>query len=117
MRVQTSPRLVRARMRQEAAIQLRAVGMGYDGIAKRLGYGSRASAYKAVREGLKATQDRAALAYRVLLYLRFEGQVDAFVALMEAGDLSGLRRLLDDKIAQAEQEMWRCRRWGFPLGA
>lgn len=117
MKVQTSPRIIHARMRQEAALRLRASGVGYETIARRLGYRSRASAYKAVRRGLEATRDRAAVAFRVLLYLKMERQVEALLQLVEAEDFAGITRLLDDKIVQAEQEVWRSRRWMFLQGA
>lgn len=114
MKAQASPRLAEARIRQAEALLMRASGHSFESVAHELGYGSRASAFKAVKRGMDATRDRAAVAYRVLLYLRFEGQLDTLDALLEAGRYGEVLRLLEDRIARAEQGFWEAKRWGAP---
>lgn len=111
MKVQASPRLAEARIRQAEALLMRASGHSFESVAHQLGYGSRASAYKAVKRGMDATRDRAAIAYRILLYLRFERQLDTLDTLLEAGRYGEVLRLLEDRIAKAEQGFWEAKRW------
>ena len=116
MKVQASPRLAQARKRQAEALLMRASGCSYDTVATRLGYGSRAAAYRAVRRGMDATRDRAAIAYRVMLYLRFDHQLDTMEALLKAGRYGDVLRLVEDRVAGAEQGFWQAKRWGLPMG-
>jgi hypothetical protein len=89
--------------------------MGYDGIARRLGYRSRASAYKAVVRGMEATRERAATALRVMMFLRFEGLMDALIAAVSARDMGRALKVVEGPLAEAEWEAWnqakRTRGW------
>ena len=105
-----SPRLVRARIRQAQALLLRASGLDYETIAFRLGYANRSSAYRAVRRGMHATRDRAALAYRILIYARFE---QGLTSVLSSGDgLAPLRNFaFEDLVVREEQRQWSDLRW------
>lgn len=107
IRHRTTPRLIRARMREAEALVLRASGMGYDAIARRLGYRSRASAYKAVMRGMEATRDRAAMTLRVMMFLRFEGLMNALIAAVTARDMGRALKVVQGPLAEAEWEAWK----------
>ena len=105
-------RLVKARIRQAQAMYLRASGLDYESIARRLGYSSRSSAHRAVRKGMDATRDRAAIAYRIFLTAKFESCLEQVaIHAATATDCQGLLSWLDDKIVRAEYEEWYERRW------
>lgn len=111
----TTPRLVRARAREAEALVLRASGMGYEAIARHLGYRSRASAYKAVRRGMEATRHRAAMTLRVMMFLRFEGLMNDLIAAITARDMGRALKVVEGPLAEAEWEAWnrakRTRGW------
>lgn len=90
----STPRLVRARLRQNMAVQLRAAGCSYAAIARQLGFGSRASAYKSVKRALDATRAEAALAQRIMFRFRLERSLEGFAAAVESGDLSKAFRMI-----------------------
>jgi hypothetical protein len=85
---------------------LRASGMGYEAIAHRLGYRSRASAYKAVLRGMEATRQRAATTLRVMMFLRFEGLMGELIAAVTAQDMSRALKVVEGPLAEAEWDAW-----------
>lgn len=102
----TTPRLVRARLREAEAMVLRASGMGYEAIAQRLGYRSRASAYKAVLRGMEATRDRAAVILRAMMFLRYQGLMDELSSAVTARDVRRAMKVVEGPMAEAEWNVW-----------
>lgn len=101
-----TPRLVRARLRQAEALVLRASGMSYDGIARRLGYRSRASACKAVLRGMEVTRDRAAMTLRVVMFMRFQGFLVELERAVTTRDIRRVLTMVEGPLAEAEWDAW-----------
>lgn len=95
----STPRLVRARLRQNRALQLRAAGFSYAAIARELGFGSRASAYKSVKRALDATRAEAALAQRIMSRFRLERSLENFAAAVESGNFTKAFRMIQFALA------------------
>ena len=98
----STPRLVKARLRQSEATMLRASGWSYTAIATHLGYSCRASAFKAVKRTLDVTRDRAAMVHRLMFRIRLERGLERFANAVEAGDYGRALRTLDRVLPEVE---------------
>ncbi len=102
MRRVTTPRLVRARLRQNEATLLRAAGWSYSAIAEHLGYGGRGSACKAVKRVLDSTRDRASLVLRLMSRLRLERGAEAFASAVDTGDFREAMATVDRLLREVQ---------------
>lgn len=98
-----TPRLVRARLRQQEATLLRAAGCTYEEIAGRLGYRGRGAAYKAVRRALRLSTVGVAMVGHLMLRLRMEKGLEAFARAVSREDFRHALATVDRLVTEAER--------------
>ena len=90
----TSPARIASRERQAQAVQLRKQGFSYEQIAASLGYGSKASAYKAVRTALDEVVRESAYDMVALETERLHFMLSRIWPEVEKGNLLAIDRAL-----------------------
>jgi hypothetical protein len=96
-----TPRLVRARLRQQEATLLRAAGCTYEEIAGRLGYRGRGAAYKAVQRALNLSAERVALVGHLMVRIRMEKGLERFAAAVDKGNFRTALATVDRLLTEA----------------
>lgn len=100
----TSPARIASRERQAQAVHLRRHGFSYQRIADTLGYGSKASAYKAVRTALDEVVRESAYDLLALETERLNYMLTRIWPQVEQGDLHAVDRAL--KILTEEAKLY-----------
>jgi hypothetical protein len=90
----TSPRLVRARLKEGQALELRLYGANYQGIADQLGYADAAGAYKAVIRALERVVTEPAKEVLQLELDRLDRMLGSVLGQAVSGHLGSIDRVL-----------------------
>jgi len=91
----TSPRKIKAAIREAEAVALRVEGLSFRAIAERLGYANPGSAYRAVMRGLERLfPTEKAEALRKLELARLDRLIQVLWPRVEEGDYDAIDRVL-----------------------
>lgn len=90
--------------RQQKALELRNLGVGFDRIAQELGYSDRSGAWRAVKAALDRAVVEPAHEQRVIQSQRLDMLVRSALAAVLAGDLDQISNVL--RVEKRRAELW-----------